>query len=134
MSFTFSGIIKGRYYSMKNQRRVVRFGTRSALIKKEGALDWEKLALIQVRRQPTAYEGPVALVADFYYDQPRADLDPNLLMDMLQVKKPGQPYLGVIKDDNQIKIIEAHWHLDKLNPRVVFRLEDLESYRRGDSA
>lgn len=128
MNFSFKATIKGAYVSMKNQRRVVRFGNRSALIKKQKALDWEELACMQVRRPKEPYLEPVALLADFYYDNVRADLDPNLLMDMLQVKKPGKPCLGVLKDDNQIKAMQIKSHVDKLNPRVEFRLLDMASY------
>ena len=128
--FRYSGKIKGSYVSMKNGRRAVRFGTRSAFIKKQAALDWEVTACQQIKRPVTPYDGEVALVADFYYDQPRADLDENLLLDMLQVKKPGKPYLGVIKNDNQVKAHDAQWHLDKENPRVEFVLVDMETYKK----
>lgn len=114
---------------MKNQRRIVRFGSRVASIKKEKALDWEALAMRQIRRPAKPYLGPVALIARFYYDDVRADLDPNLLLDMLQTKKPGKPYIGLIKNDNQVKAHDTRWFLDKLAPRVEFTLLDMESYK-----
>lgn len=133
MSFYFLGEIRGSYVSMKNSRRAVRFGNRPAFIKKQSALDWEQLALLQVKRPPAPYDGPVALIANFYYDSPRADLDENLLLDMLQEKKPGKPCLGIIKNDNQVKAHKTRWYLDKLNPRVVFLLVDLETYEQAEA-
>ena len=125
--------IKGSYCSMKNARRVVRFGHRLAFIKKEKALLWEMEACKQVPRSKVAYEGPVALIGVFYYDDKRSDLDPNLLMDMIQTKAPGKPYLGILRSDNQIKAMEIRWEFDKENPRVIFALLALEDYTIGDS-
>lgn len=125
----YHGIIKGSYVSMKNGRRIVPRRKGFASIKKQKALNWESLAMLQIRHKGLPYEGPVALIADFYYDSVRADLDENLLKDMLQLKKPGKPCLGIIKDDNQVKVHFTRWHLDKLNPRVVFYLLDLEAWQ-----
>lgn len=129
VGLVYHGIISGSYVSMKNGRRAVRIGGRPSFIKKQKALDWETLAMIQVKYKGAPYEGPLVLVADFYYDNVRADLDENLLKDMLQRKKAGKPCLGIIKDDNQIKRHETQWHLDKENPRVEFYLFKLESYK-----
>ena len=133
MSFVFKGLIVGAYCSMKNGRRIVKRGNGLASIKKEKALLWERLAMLQIKPRAVQYEGPVVLVADFYYDNVRSDLDENLLKDMLQLKrrkKDGSrpPCLGIIKDDNQIKKHVTTWHLDKLNPRVEFKLVDLETF------
>jgi hypothetical protein len=128
--FLFRGVIHGDYVSMKNGRRIVTFGNRFGCIKKQKALDWEQLAVLQVPRPKTPFLGLCALMADFHYARKASDLDENLLKDMLQVKKPGKPCCGVIFNDNQIKIHDTRWHLDKLNPRVEFLLMDLASYDR----
>lgn len=122
--------IKGSYVSMKNSKRIVRFGNRIASIKKQKALDWEQLAAMQIRPAKEPYLGPVALIGHFYYDNVRADLDENLLKDFLQIRKPGKPCAKLVKDDNQIKRHDTIWMLDKQNPRVVFALIPLEDYER----
>lgn len=126
--FIFKGVIRGSYVSMKNGRRAARINGRSAFIKKQKALDWEELAMLQVRYRGLPYEGEVALVATFYYDNVQADLDENLLKDMLQRKKPGKPCLGVIKNDSQVKKHDTDWKLDKVDPRVEFTIMDLDTY------
>lgn len=131
VGLVFHGVIMGSYVSMKNGRRIVRLGKRVASIKKEKALTWEELAMYQIRYKGLPYEGPLALCADFYYDNVQADLDENLLKDMLQKKKPGKPCLGIIKNDNQIKKHDTEWHLDKLNPRVEFSLIKLDAYKKS---
>jgi len=128
-TFLFEGTIKGSYVSMKNSRRVFRVHGRTIVVKKEKALAWEDLACLQIKRPKTAYESEVALIANFFYDQPRADLDENLLKDMIQVKRKDKPCLGIIKDDNQIKAHDTAWYLDKQNPRVEFTIMDLPTYK-----
>jgi hypothetical protein len=126
--FLFRGVIHGDYVSMKNGRRIVKFGERFGSIKKQKALDWEQLAVSQIPRPKVPFLGPVALLGHFFYARKASDLDENLLKDMLQVKKPGKPCLCVISNDNQIKAHHTRWHLDKLMPRIEFTLIDLESY------
>jgi hypothetical protein len=128
-TFLFKGTIKGSYVSMKNSRRVFRVHGRTIVVKKEKALAWEDLACLQIKRAKVPYEYEVALIANFYYDQKRADLDENLLKDMIQVKRKDKPCLGIILDDNQIKAHDTAWYLDKQNPRVEFTLMDLSTYK-----
>ncbi len=118
--------VHGIYVSMKNGRKIVAYGGHSALIKKDAALLWEQSIQLQIPRQREAFNGLVELIGDFYYHDKRSDLDENLLKDMIQTKKPGKPYVGLIRDDNQIKRHSTTWHFDPHNPRVVFQLRELK--------
>lgn len=117
--------IYGDYVSMKNSRRAFRAGARMMFVKKQKALDWEQLACQQIKRPKDAYAGNVILSANFYYASKRSDLDENLLCDMLQVKKPGKPCLGLIVNDNQIVAHMTHKFVDKENPRIMFCLSPI---------
>ncbi len=110
---------------MKNGRKIVAYGGHSALIKKEAALQWETLIQLQIPRAKEPFKGMVELIGDFYYANRQSDLDENLLKDMIQTKKPGKPYVGLILNDNQVKRHSTTWHFDPVNPRVTFQLREL---------
>lgn len=118
-------LVLGNYVSMKNGRSIVTINKHSSLIKKDAALEWERSIQLQIPRQKEPFTGLVELIGDFYYSNKRSDLDENLLKDMIQTKKPGKPYIGLIKDDNQVKRHSTTWHFDPTNPRVIFQLREL---------
>lgn len=59
------GTIPGQLVSMKNQRQIVRFGTRMASIKSAKARAWEKVAVAAIREASggawVTIQGPLCL-------------------------------------------------------------------------
>jgi len=122
----YSGLVLAGYASMKNGKIRTRWG---GMVKKQKAQDWEQAAGWQLRHSTTPFAGPVLLRAAFYYDQKLADLDENLLMDVLQAPNPRYPNkvrVGVYVNDNQVKRKDTIWALDKKSPRVAFTIYSLE--------
>lgn len=64
---------------------------------------------------------PFRLKIDVYHSSNRFDLDNSLktVLDLLQD-------VGAITNDNLCMGIEATKHIDKVNPRIVFALEEVE--------
>lgn len=85
-------------------------------IKSQKALDFEKYALLQLKKivgKHKAMEQDVVLEATIFYSSRRPDLDESLLMDILQKA-------GVYTNDRLIKEKHIFWGLDKDKPRVEF--------------
>ncbi len=79
--------ILGECASMKNQRQLVSFGGKPALIKSAKARDYERSASLQI--PPAARQmltGPVKVTMRLYYASERPDLDGALLLDILAAK------------------------------------------------
>ena len=126
--------ILGQPCSKANSRRLVKFGDRIAPIKSREALAYERDALRQIspaaRRQ---LQGPVRVTMRMFYASERPDLDPSIVLDVLQDryakdKKTGERVLvqkGVIRNDRQVR--ELHlWHaIDRRNPRAEIEIEEL---------
>ena len=110
-------IIYGEPVSMKNSRKIVRFGNRPGLIKSDAARAYERDVIIQVRTLPRLLEGDLAVTAHVYYKTRRKDLDIELLFDCLQ----GRIY----QNDRQIKEKHIYWHLDKKSPRVEIEIKEV---------
>lgn len=115
MNWEYQAIVQGELCSKSNQRRVARFGQRTAIIKSESALEFVQRFLYTVPRPHTPFTEPVALTVLTYYKDRRRDLDVALLQDCIQKA-------GIIKNDRQVEEIHAFRYIDKENPRVVFRL------------
>jgi hypothetical protein len=129
--WSYTKTVLGHLPSMKNRRKAVEYqkadGTmRKAFIKSDDALDYVRGFLLQVRRPATPYLGTVMLEADIYYRNPACDLDESLLMDCLQVGTGNNRGAGIIGNDNQIKAKLIRWHLDKIKPRLTFKLTAYE--------
>ena len=112
-------ILKGRLYSKANSRRLVK-NRRTGnwmVIKSKEALQTVKDFTVQAKAQwkGKPLEGPVALKALIYYPSRRQDLDPSLLMDILQ----GIAYLN----DRQIEQMTLQKYIDRDNPRVEVNVE-----------
>lgn len=95
------------------------------LIKSAAALGFEQVFARQVKRQPKAFTGPVALFVQVYYQDRRRDLDIALLQDQLQAGTADHPKANIILNDRQIEEIHAKRFVDKNNPRVVFELRSI---------
>ena len=108
---TWTGTILGNLVSMKNSRRIVRFGSRPGMVKSKDALAWEKSAKTQLAflRARPLLEGPLEIQVTVYFRSRRSDLDIELLKDVLQ----GYVYAN----DAQIIRMEAEKLLDVSNPR-----------------
>ena len=65
------------------------------------------------------FEGNIRFSAIVYYVDRRRDLDVALIQDCLQKA-------GIIKNDRQVQEIHAFRKIDKLNPRTIFTLEEIQ--------
>lgn len=113
------GTVQGVLPSMKNGRRIVRNrGTGHPLsIKSQVAIDFETIFNLQVKRPAKAILDEVILTLDIYYPNQRHDVDGELFCDLLQKR-------GVLNNDRQIRRKIFTKYLDKLNPRVEWKLEE----------
>ena len=105
----------GALCSKSNRRRIVQIGGHPRIIKSAESLVWTD-SFIRLFRRPTPYLGNVALYADVFYRDRRADLDIALLQDALAKA-------GVIKNDRQVIEIHARRFVNKEYPRTEFALE-----------
>lgn len=111
----------GELASKANSRKLVTIGGKPRFIKSDKAREWEKIADMQIPADHrVGMTGPIRMTATIYYASRRPDLDPSLLMDVLE-------HSGVYANDRQI--VEQHLtkKLDPLNPRVELVLEELRS-------
>jgi Holliday junction resolvase RusA-like endonuclease len=112
-------LINGEPASAKNQRRIVKIGGVSRLIKSKKALDYSKAFQKQCPRLDELIEGDVSLRIDVWYGSRRPDLAcADLIMDLLQ----GYIY----QNDRQVKGVMSLWNLDRENPRCRIRLKILK--------
>lgn len=72
----------------------------------------------------SAFTGDVSVECQFFFRNERSDLDNRLkaLLDVLQVGELG---FGLYRNDLQIVALHAYKHLDKDNPRVVVKVEEV---------
>jgi Holliday junction resolvase RusA-like endonuclease len=108
-------VIYGQVYSKANSRKIIRFGSRPASIKSDKARAYEASALLQLQVQraklPFAtFEKPVAVEIVIYYPDRRQDLDPSLILDVMQKA-------GVYKNDRLVEEMRLYRKIDRLNPR-----------------
>ncbi len=111
--------IRGELASKANSRKLVTIKGKPRFIKSQKARDWESMALAQIPGDHrVGLTGPIRMTATIYYASRRPDLDPSLLMDVLE-------RAGVYANDRQI--VEQHLtkKLDPLAPRVELLLEEL---------
>ena len=114
-------IIKGNCPSKSNQYKVIRLGHECSMCKQSSLKTYENSFAVQM----SAYdykliEGNFKFEIDVYYDSRRPDLDNSLksTLDCLQ-------NCNAIKNDNKCLEIIARKHLDKLNPRIEFKIIEL---------
>tara|TARA_R110000824_G_scaffold17145_15_gene70091 strand:+ start:1237 stop:1617 length:381 start_codon:yes stop_codon:yes gene_type:complete len=113
-------LIQGEPASKSNSRRLVQIGGKPRVIKSKKALDYCKNFERQVKPPAEPIVGDVKLSVTIWYKTRRPDLDPSLIMDLLQK-------VGVIQNDRQIKEIHAFHALDKEEPRALIAIEKLEA-------
>ena len=115
--------ILGEPASKANSRRLVYVGRKPRVIKSKKALEYSQIFEEQVKPPNVPIDGDVRLDITIWYKTRRPDLDPSLIMDLLQK-------VGVIHNDRQIKEIHAIHRIDRENPRSSMKitkiLEDLE--------
>ena len=110
--------IFGEPASKANSRMIVRFGNRPASIKSAKARAYEHQARLQLlEHKLTPVEGPVRVTMRIYYRTQRPDLDPSVVLDVLQ----GHAYAN----DRQVREMHLYHDIDKESPRAVIRVEAL---------
>ncbi len=115
-------LILGQPFSKANSRKLVKFGDKPAFIKSDKARQYEEDALRQFMEQmgpKNPMEGPVQVTMTIYYPDYRQDLDPSLILDIMQEKKKDGFVLwqGVYKNDRQVEVMHLYRKVDKTNPR-----------------
>ena len=112
-------VIRGELASKANSRRLVTIGGKPRFIKSAKALAFEQFALMQIPLDHRInMTGAIRMTATIYYGSLRPDLDPSLLMDILQTA-------GVYKNDRQITQQFLYKKLDRKSPRIELMLEEL---------
>lgn len=125
--------IKGEPASKANQRQLVKFGNRPALIKSRKALSYETIARVQIPASAMLMlSTPVRFTATIYYASERPDLDESVLMDVLQAKFKGRGKsrrclrVGVYENDRLVREKHIFHRIDKANPRAEILIETLD--------
>ena len=111
-------VIEGEPASKSNQRKIVSFGGRPALIKSAKARKYEKTFHSQCPKLDEMLEGDLAVCMRIFYASRRPDLDESLILDLMQ----GFVY----KNDRQVKHKNVFWGLDKERPRSIIRVCPIE--------
>ena len=128
--------ILGEPASKANQRRLVSFGDRPALIKSDKARNYERDALKQIPPDARVrLEGPVRVTLRIFYATERPDLDESVVLDVLQDrtkrdKLTGERYLfqaGVYRNDRQVREKHVYHGIDRKNPRTEVLVEPLST-------
>jgi Holliday junction resolvase RusA-like endonuclease len=102
--------IYGEPTSMKNSRKIVKFGGRAASIKSDKARQYESDIIRQVPTLPKLLEGELSVTMHLYYTTQRPDLDGDLILDCLQGRIYG--------NDRQVREKHLYHGIDKVNPRA----------------
>jgi Holliday junction resolvase RusA-like endonuclease len=126
-----SQIIFGEPASKSNNRRLVRIGNTSRMIKSPKALNYSEQFKQQCKPLAVLMSGDLKVTMQIFYASRRPDLDESLILDLMQ----GCIY----KNDRQVKEKHIFWGLDKDNPRteiIVEKIPDVEekkspAWRRG---
>ena len=117
--------ILGQPFSKANSRKIVNFGSRPASIKSDKARRYETDALRQFIAQSKGqkpFSVPVCVEITIYYPDRRQDLDPSLILDIMQTKKDRKTgivlWQGVYVNDRLVEEMHLWRHIDKINPRA----------------
>jgi len=107
----FDFTIMGEPASKSNSRRLVRMKNgRTAVIKSQKALDYQKAFIEQCTVLDNLLDGDLSTTITIYYATRRPDLDESLILDIMQ----GRIY----ENDRQIKEKHVFHRLDKEHPRA----------------
>jgi Holliday junction resolvase RusA-like endonuclease len=124
--------ILGEPASKANQRQLVHFGDRPALIKSQKARAYERDALRQI--PPAArvrLQGPVRVTLRIFYASERPDLDESVILDVLQDRYVGKGerrelvQRGVYLNDRQVREKHVYHAIDRANPRAEIEVEEM---------
>ena len=105
----------GEPASKANQRKLVMFGKRPAIIKSDKARAYAAAFLAQVPVANELLEGELSITIKIFYRTQRPDLDPSLIFDLLQ----GRVY----QNDRQLREQHLYHFIDKDNPRAEIYIE-----------
>lgn len=115
-----SFVVNGEPASKANSRKIVKFGTRMAIIKSSKARAYVELFKLQVKPLETLMEGDLAVTILIFYASRRPDLDESVVLDCMQ---------GLIyTNDRQVKEKHIYHGLDKLNPRCEITVTGCAGY------
>jgi len=92
-----------------------RVWTGRRLIKSKKALSYAKTFESQCSPLETLLKGILRATITIYYASRRPDLDPSLILDLMQ----GRIY----ENDRQVREMHLYWGLDKTNPRAEIAIE-----------
>ena len=108
------GIIPCEIASKSNARRWIPKARR--FIKSSKALKFVEAADAVLPSLVPLYEGPVSVVARCYYATRRPDLDPQLLLDVLQGR--------IFQNDRQVQELHAFKFIDRSGGRVEWEVRE----------
>lgn len=106
----------GRWVSQGGER--VRVGGRPAFIKSEKARAFEAYVHKVVPVLTPLLEGRLRFTCKIYYASERPDLDESVILDALQSR--------IYSNDRQIREKHVVHAIDRLNPRCVVRVEEID--------
>lgn len=117
LSMPLSFTVYGEPASKANSRRLVKFGTRPALIKSAKALSYIEAFQLQCPKLASPIEDDVAVWIRIWYATRRPDLDESVILDAMQGL--------VIANDRQVRERHAYWSLDRIRPRCTIIISAL---------
>lgn len=126
--------ILGEAASKANQRKLVLFGERPALIKSDKGRRYERDALLQIPIDARLrLVGPVCVTLRMYYASERPDLDESIVLDVLQDRYSGKRDArrlvqhGVYCNDRQVREKHVFHAIDRARPRVEVEVEAMQA-------
>lgn len=111
-------VVFGEPASKANSRRLVVHGGIPRFIKSEKALSYGEAFAKQCPVIEPLLAGDLRVEIDIHYASRRPDLDPSLILDLLQ----GRAYVN----DRQVREIVCRGYVDKEKPRAHIRIGTLE--------
>lgn len=121
--------ILGEPASKANQRQLVKFGDRPAIIKSAKARNYEQSAALQIPSSARMMlVGRLRVTIHIYYATQRPDLDESVVLDVLQAKRKKGVLLreGVYNNDRQVREKHIYHHIDANRPRAEICVETLD--------
>jgi len=116
-------IIKGEPASKANSRRLVSIGGKPRFIKSKKALAYTRTFQLQCPTRENLFSNDLFVAMKIYYASRRPDLDPSLILDLLQKY--------VYTNDRLVKGQYIEWGLDRDNPRTIIVVSTLENKERA---
>ena len=114
-----SVMILGEPASKANSRRLVSIGGKPRFIKSRKALDYTKAFKEQCPTRKELFKEDVFVALKIYYKSRRPDLDPSLILDLLQDQ--------IYTNDRLVKGQYVEWGLDRENPRTLIVVTGLDN-------